>query len=198
MKSGPRKSIEREIKLRIGSATKARRVIRDLGYAVHEPRVFEQNLVLDDANSSLLNQGLLLRVRAAGKLVTCTFKKKEVASRHKSREEHEFASSDLGETLAVFEGLGYREAFRYEKYRTEYSRSGEPGHITLDETPMGCFLELEGAANWIDRTAALLGYKRADYGTDSYGALWEQWCASRGEPLKDMRFPPTSVAGKHR
>jgi adenylate cyclase class 2 len=188
VKSGRGNAIEREIKLRITSTAKARNLLRGLGYRTEKPRVFEQNLVLDDPNASLRNQGLLLRVRAAGKTVTCTFKKKEVPGRHKSREEREFESSSLTETLAVFDGLGYREAFRYEKYRTEFSRAGEPGHVLLDETPLGTFLELEGAGKWIDRTAKSMGYQPADYVIESYGALWEQWCVARGFPMKDMRF----------
>jgi adenylate cyclase, class 2 len=180
--------IETEIKLRIDGLARARKILRDAGYAVRKPRVFEQNLVLDDANSSLREQGLLLRVRAAGKLVTCTFKKKEKHGIHKSREEREFQSSDLGETLAVFEALGYREAFRYEKYRTEFARAGESGHVTVDETPMGNFMELEGTGKWIDRTAKKFGFGVADYVTDSYGLLWEKWCAENGRALGDMRF----------
>jgi adenylate cyclase, class 2 len=188
VKSGSGNAIEREIKLRAGSAAQARGMLRGLGYPVHKRRVFEQNLVLDDANASLRGRGLLLRVRAAGRSVICTFKKKEVTGRHKSREEHEFEASSLSETLAVFEGLGYREAFRYEKYRTEFSREGEPGHVMLDETPMGTFLELEGTGTWIDRTAKALGYRRAEYVTESYGALWEQWCVGKGWGFRDMRF----------
>lgn len=184
-----KKPIETEIKLRIESAARARTLLRKLGYSVHKPRVFEQNLVLDDAQSSLRERGLLLRVRAAGRTVTCTFKKKEKpGARHKSREEREFQSSDLTETLAVFGALGYREAFRYEKYRTEFSKPNEQGHITLDETPMGSFFELEGEGKWIDRTAKQLGYTLADYVTDSYGALWEHWCQTQRRKVSDMRF----------
>jgi adenylate cyclase class 2 len=182
------KPIETEIKLRVASLAKTRRMFRNAGYEVRAPRVFEQNLVLDDAKSSLRTGGLLLRVRSAGSIVTCTLKKKELAGRHKSREEREFQSSSLTETLAVFDALGYREAFRYEKYRTEFARDGEGGHVTLDETPMGAFMELEGKAPWIDRTAKAFGFTLADYVTDSYALLWEKWCATNGVGPRDMRF----------
>jgi adenylate cyclase class 2 len=184
------KPIETEIKLKVENLVKTRRMLRHAGYHVSTPRVFEQNLVLDDAKSTLRTSGMLLRVRSAGSIVTCTLKKKELAGRHKSREEREFQSSSLVETLAVFEGLGYREAFRYEKYRTEFARNGERGHVTLDETPMGEFMELEGKGPWIDRTAKAFGFTLADYITDSYAVLWEKWCAEHGLGPRDMRFQP--------
>ena len=90
-------------------------------------------------------------------------------------------------------GLGFHEAFRYEKYRTEFGRrsgtgEAEPGVATLDETPIGIFMELEGPARWIDRTAKELGYSRADYVLYSYSTLFAIWCAERGIESNDMAF----------
>ena len=70
-------------------------------------------------------------------------------------------------------GVGFHPAFRYDKYRTEFSRrarrgdKSRHGHVTLDETPMGVFMELEGSGPWIDRTAKELGFSRNDYITMS-------------------------------
>lgn len=185
--------IENEIKLRAGSSgksglAKARALLRARGFAVMTPRVFERNLVLDDAGGSLRERGMLLRLREAGKLVTCTFKGVETPGRHKRREEREFRASDLDSCLAVFAALGFRETFRYEKYRTEFRRGGEPGHVTLDETPIGVYMELEGPPRWLDATAKDLGYQRSDYITASYGRLFESWRAETGSKRKDMRF----------
>jgi adenylate cyclase class 2 len=185
--------IETEIKLRVGNTdktgvSKIRALLRQQGYAVIRPRVFEQNLVLDDEAGSLRERGLLLRVRGAGKLVTCTFKGAEKAGRHKSREEREFRAGDLDACVAVFAALGFREKFRYEKYRTEFARESEPGHVTLDETPIGLFMELEGPARWIDRTAKALGFAPAAYVTESYSKLYDAWCQAKGSEPKDMRF----------
>ena len=60
--------------------------------------------------------------------------------------------------------------------------------MTLDETPMGNFMELEGPGGWIDRTAKTLGFTAADYVTLSYGGLWEQWREEHAVRAKDMRF----------
>lgn len=185
--------IETEIKLRLesdskASVSKARALLRSHGFSVIAPRVFEQNLVLDDEKASLRERGLLLRVRGAGKITTCTFKGPETPGRHKRREEREFRASDLESCVAFFAALGFHEAFRYEKYRTEFARDREPGHVTLDETPIGIFMELEGPARWIDRTAKLLGFPREAYIALSYGKLYEDWCQANGIEPKDMRF----------
>jgi adenylate cyclase class 2 len=56
------------------------------------------------------------------------------------------------------------------------------------ETPIGVYLELEGAPRWIDATARRLGFKRADYITDSYGRLYFVWCEQRGVHPTHMVF----------
>ncbi len=185
--------IETEIKVRVETAAKARALVRPHGFRISAPRVFERNLVLDDERGSLRARGMLLRVRGAGKpggreIVTCTFKSPEMPGRHKRRGEREFRASDLDPCVALFAALGLRESFRYEKYRTEFQRPGERGRLMLDETPIGVFLELEGPARWIDRTARVLGFPPAAWITDSYGKLYEAWCKAAGVLPKAMRF----------
>ena len=43
---------------------------------------------------------------------------------------------------AILENLGYRQVFRYQKYRESWRHRGQ--EIEIDETPIGCFLEIEG------------------------------------------------------
>jgi adenylate cyclase class 2 len=179
---------ENEVKIAAASAPKVLALLRRTGFRVIKPRIFENNIVLDDAQSMLRKRGLLLRVRDAGKTITCTFKGKQIAGLHKRREEREFHADDLTACVALFKGIGFEPAFRYEKYRTEFAREGEPGHITLDETPIGVFIELEGPARWLDRTAKELGHSRDDYITASYGALYIQWRAAHKSAPADMRF----------
>lgn len=180
--------IENEIKLAVESVTKARALFRRHRFEVIEPRVFEQNLVLDDDHGSLRSGGKLLRVRAAGDRITCTFKGPDKPGRHKRRVENEFSASDLDACLAIFAGIGFHETFRYEKYRTEFGRDGEKGIATLDETPIGIYLELEGPVRWVDRTAKEFGFTGDAYITASYGQLYLEWCAARGMKPTDMRF----------
>lgn len=180
--------LEVEVKLAVADAESALRQIRGAGFQVTTPRVFEENFVLDTSFGTLREEGHLLRVRRAGDAVTCTFKGRAIPGPHKRREEREFRASDFHEALALFQGLGYAPAFRYEKYRTEFARSGDPGHVTLDETPVGVLLELEGPADWIDRTAEELGFTRGDYILKSYGRLYAEWREKHPEAPADMVF----------
>ena len=193
--------IEVEVKIALTSAARVRRILSDAKFSVVSPRVFEQNLVLDNARGTVKSSGLLLRVRTTGKRgprqsALCTFKgpAKETPTHHKQRIEREFFASDADECLAVFAGIGFHPAFRYEKFRTVYGRrarrgeKGKQGLVTLDETPIGLFMELEGPALWIDRTAKELGFSRTDYITMSYARLWERWREEHAMPPGNMVF----------
>ncbi len=193
--------IEIEVKIAVTSAARVRKILREARFKVANPRVFEQNLVLDNARGSIKSSGLLLRVRTLGKAkglqtALCTFKgpAKETPTHHKQRIEREFCASNADECLAVFAGVGFHPAFRYEKFRTVFTRrarrgeTGKTGHITLDETPIGVFMELEGPALWIDRTAKELGFSRDDYITMSYARLWDKWREEHAMPAANMVF----------
>jgi adenylate cyclase class 2 len=179
---------EVEIKLPAADSEAGRSKIDAASFTLVAPRVFEENLVLDTPSGTLRQGGLLLRIRRAGDCVTCTFKGREIPGPHKRREEREFRASDFDEALALFRGLGFTPKFRYEKYRTEFARSGEPGHVTLDETPVGVFIELEGEAQWIDRAAKELGFSRDDYILASYGRLYADWREKHPDAPPDMIF----------
>ena len=109
-------------------------------------------------------------------------------TRHKSREELETTVPDAAPILASWNAAGLSPSFRYEKYRSIYSRANEAGHAMLDETPLGVFVELEGASAWIDRMAKALGYASRQYIHLSYAALQAQACRARGIAFEDMLF----------
>jgi adenylate cyclase class 2 len=94
-------------------------------------------------------------------------------SKYKIREELEVQCQDAAALQHVLEGIGLRPCFRYEKYRSTFRLPGFRGLVVdLDETPIGDYLELEGDRAEIDRCAALLGFRPADYVVQSYGALF--------------------------
>ena len=93
--------VEIEVKIAVASAVRARTILRDAKFSVATRRVFEQNLVLDNARGSLKSNGLLLRVRTSGKgrqvqTALCTFKgpARETPTHHKQRIEREFSAGD--------------------------------------------------------------------------------------------------------
>ena len=182
-------SNEIEIKLALPeNLTPIRRTLRDLGFGVSKKRVHELNVVFDTAESSLRKAGKLIRIRKVAAHSVLTYKGPPKPGRHKSREELETGIPDPVTFEKVLSRLGFNPTFRYEKFRTEYERTGERGVVTLDETPIGNFLELEGPPRWIDRTAKALEFAPRDYITKSYGSLYLDYSAARGTPATDMLF----------
>ena len=92
----------------------------------------------------------------------------------------------------MFLSLGLVPAFRYEKWRAEWS-DGE-GHCVVDETPIGNFAELEGSAEWIDRAAARLRIDPAQYITLSYGRLFDLWRDEHNSAAQDLTFAAVKAA----
>ena len=182
----PRGSHETEIKLRADDVAAARRMLYRLGFRVHKRRVFEDNTMFDTAARSLREAASALRLREVGGKAIVTFKGKPLESKHKSREELEIDVSDPARTRLILERLGFRPIFRYQKYRTEYRQPARSGTATLDETPIGVFMELEGQPAWIDRTARLLGFREKDYINSSYGRLYLEWCEKHRRKPGDM------------
>jgi len=169
-------SHETEIKLPAADVASSRRVLYRAGFRVYKRRVFEDNTVFDTPGLKLRQGAMLLRLREVGGKAIVTFKGRPVAGKHKSREELEVEVSNAGTLRTIIERLGFRPVFQYQKYRTEYKKAGHAGVATLDETPIGIYLELEGQPGWIDRTARQLGYREKDYIVSSYARLYLDWC----------------------
>ena len=193
-----RGSQETEIKLAVDNREEGRRLLRAAGFRVLKRRVFEANTVFDTADLALRNRAELLRLREAGSVNTITYKGPPETSRHKSREELEVEVARAAGARAILERLGYRPMFRYEKYRTEWKTERGGGVATLDETPIGVYLELEGRARWIDRMARLMGFDEGDYITSSYGRLYREWCELKGVEPREMVFRASRASERKR
>jgi adenylate cyclase class 2 len=106
--------------------------------------------------------------------------------------ENETEVADGAVLEEIFLSLGLVAAFRYEKWRAEWT-DGE-GHCVIDETPIGNYAELEGPAEWIDRSAACLCIDPAQYITLSYGRLFERWCEQHNSTAQDLTFEAIKAA----
>ncbi len=180
---------EIEVKIRLDGIDSIPERLRRAGFAESAPRQFEANTLYDTEDAGLMRKRMLLRLRQSANTGLITWKGPGEAGPYKSRPELETSVGSI-ETLAqILEQLGYRSSFRYEKYRTEFRRAAESsGVVTLDETPIGNFLELEGPGKWIDETAQILGFSRQDYVLESYGRLYLADCERRGEQPGHMVF----------
>jgi adenylate cyclase class 2 len=212
-------SEETEIKLRIGDLRAFQRALKRLGarsVARGTGRVHEENVIFDTPQGGLAKHGQLLRIRTetvegrtkgkgtAKRRFVVTFKRppsqqsggmsdRSPGGHYKVREEIEVEVAEAENLTKIFEGLGMRGWFRYEKYRTTLqmpaSKSWAKGLlIEIDETPIGTFVELEGPPEAIDRTAGALGFSKRDYVLKNYLSLYVEECRRRGEEPRDMLF----------
>ena len=183
-------AIETEIKFVVLDVEQLATRLEQAGFSLLTPRTFESNVLYDWPDRTLRARTEILRIRNYAGRCLMTHKRLPDSGvsedRHKHRIETETEVSD-GEALAsVFLSLGLVAAFRYEKWRTEWS-DGE-GHCVVDETPIGNYAELEGSADWIDRAAARLGIDPAQYMTQSYGRLFDLWRQEHHSAAEDLTF----------
>lgn len=192
MRPMSRSTREIEVKLPFPSPREAADRLRGIGAVPVSARVFEDNIVWDDSDARLARDGRLLRLRTAGAHATLTFKgSPEAGSRYKVRAEEEIVVDDAGRARRFLEGLGFREVWRYQKYRTTFAWDGL--EATVDETPIGCWVELEGDPRDIDRAAGALGFPPERYVTSSYGDLAREAASRTGRALRDVCVFDTSA-----
>lgn len=189
---------EIEIKLRIADKRGFLRHLARLKAKRTRERVHEMNTLYDTSDGQLARSGQMLRLRVerpAGGTHRAT--RRRLASKkrpkdtgvltfkgppdgadanhpepYKVREELELRISDPEQMSKIFEVLGLRPCFRYEKFRTTFSLPRTTRlKLTLDETPIGLFVELEGEREEIDRAAEMLDFTGSDYINKTYGDL---------------------------
>ena len=186
-------SAEIELKFPVDSLPEFERKLRGAGFLLETPRTFESNTLYDTPTRDLKEKGELLRLREYGGRHIVTHKrhpdKEDTASMYKVRIETESEVSDGPAVAEIFTRLGFCPAFRYEKYRSEYSHPDSPGsHLVVDETPIGIFAEVEGPTGWIDSTLEQLGVDQGRCLTESYGKLFLVWKQSTGSPATNLTF----------
>jgi adenylate cyclase class 2 len=195
---------EIEIKLRVTNIDQILRKIKNLR-ASPQPRVQEQNILYDTPQSHLRRRKMLLRLRietpapqnaatnTGAERVILTSKappppqQNEKSSHYKIRAEREQVAATSSRHYAkALTSLGFRPAFRYDKFRTTFRLPNL--HLDLDETPAGTYLELEGDPKEIDRAAKSLGFTKKDYLRATYWDLYAAACRRRGIAPKNMLF----------
>ena len=179
---------ENEIKLAFPSRETAVSRLLAAGATPVHARAFEDNVLFDLADRPLTKSGRLLRLRGFDGASILTFKAPVAGEhRHKVKVEHETAIADPEALRSILFGLGFEAVYRYQKYRATY-RLGAV-EATVDETPLGTFVELEGAPEEVDKAAEALGVVPADFIRATYRELQEKEASSRGFVAGDMLFP---------
>jgi adenylate cyclase class 2 len=164
-------------------------------------RVLERNALYDTPEGDFYRRKRLLRLRietpapsrvipaGRGRIVITSKAPAPLfsVSRYKEKLEREAGLRSLRGWPGVLRSLGLRPSFRYEKHRTTFRLPGL--HLDLDETPVGVFLELEGAPRAIDRIARILGFGPENYLRSTYWDLYAAACRRRGRIPRNMLFP---------
>jgi adenylate cyclase class 2 len=180
---------ETEVKLQLSNSAAIPERLHATGFTQSVPRLFESNTLYDTQDHSLGDKGMLLRLRQIGEKGVITWKGRSDPGPYKSRPELETTVGSVETLGQMLTQLGFQPVFRYEKLRTEFVHpQNGAGVVTLDETPIGDFLELEGPGEWIDDTAKQLGFSPQDYVLDSYARLYVADCERRGLQPSHMVF----------
>jgi adenylate cyclase class 2 len=163
-------ALETELKLRIPATGPFRPLLEALGFreiAAAQPELS----VLWDRNGELLASGSALRTRNHAGQSRLTWKGPRIPDTLlKIRPELETGIEDGPSLEAILRALGFEPFLRMEKVRALW-RSGDL-EACLDETPFGCFLELEGEPQAIHAAMAGLGLAADQAETRSYPELY--------------------------
>jgi adenylate cyclase class 2 len=187
-----RAQLEIEVKLEIPNLRRLRRDLLEMGCEEKVPRSLERNWTWDFSGRPLRRQGKLLRVRQFAGQCLLTFKGAAQQSEYfKIREERQTEVQDPVVLGVILERLGLEVVFRYEKFRTSYClRLPGKRHsvdLSIDETPIGNYLEIEGKETDIYRVAGQLGFDKNAFIKESYLALFAKSRLRRRQPY--MIFP---------
>ena len=171
--------LEIEIKLPIPSLAALAPRLQAAGFTLAHPQAQEYN-VLWDRQGALRGADSALRVRRYGATATLTWKGPRLADpRLKIRPELETVVADPEAMDGILRALGYVPVLTMVKSRSLWRR-GEL-EACLDEAPFGCYLELEGSREAIQKALEDL-------------VLEDQPVESRGYPtlFQEAARPPES------
>jgi len=167
------------------------RRLHDVGGERLYPETFEDNIVLD-RRGELRTKGALLRVRKFGKYSIATFKgPMSIEGGVKSREEVQTGVESFELAIQLFDSLGYKPVFRYQKFR-EVWRVRE-AEVVIDRTPIGEYFEIEGTVELIRSLAAELGMEMDQAIRQTYADLYRQARRTRADLPNDMVFSPEQL-----
>jgi adenylate cyclase class 2 len=182
---------EIEVKFALKDRNELVRKLHDIGGQRLYPETFEDNIVLD-RRGELRTKGSLLRVRKFGKYSIATFKgPMSIEGGIKSREEVQTGVESFERAIQLFDALGYKPVFRYQKFR-EVWRIKEV-EVVLDRTPIGDYFEIEGPIDVIRTIAGELGMNMDQAIRQTYADLYRVARRTRADLGENMIFPPEQV-----
>ena len=182
---------EIEIKFVLKDRVGLVRKLHEIGAQRLYNETFEDNIVLD-RRGELRTKGALLRVRKFGRYALATYKGPVAYEGGvKTREEVQTGVESFELAIQMFDLLGYKPVFRYQKFREVWRvRDVE---VVLDRTPIGDYFEIEGALDLIRSVAEELGMSMEHGIRQSYADLYRQHRRTRADLPENMVFPPDQL-----
>jgi len=182
---------EIEVKFPLRDRADLLRRLHEIGAQRLYPETFEDNIVLD-RRGELRTRGSLLRVRKFGKYSIATYKgPMSIEGGVKSREEVQTGIESFELAIQLFDALGFKPVFRYQKFR-EVWRLRE-SEVVLDRTPIGDYFEIEGPIDTIRSIAAELGMNMDQAIRQTYADLYRQARRTRNDLGENMVFSPEEL-----
>ena len=182
---------EIEIKFALKDRQELVRRLEEIGAQRLYRETFEDNIVLD-RRGELRTRGAMLRVRKFGRYALATFKGPVAFDGGvKTREEVQTGVESFELAIQLFDTLGFKPTFRYQKFR-EVWRVREV-EVVLDRTPIGDYFEIEGPLDVIRAVADELGMNMDSGIRQSYADLYRQHRRTRADLPENMVFPPEQL-----
>jgi adenylate cyclase class 2 len=182
---------EIEVKFALRDRHELVRKLHDAGGQRLYAETFEDNIVLD-RRGELRTKGALLRVRKFGKYSIATYKgPMSIEGGIKSREEVQTGVESFELAIQLFDALGFKPVFRYQKFR-EVWRVREV-EVVIDRTPIGEYFEIEGPLELIRSLSTELGMNMDQAIRQTYADLYRQARRTRADLPENMVFPPDQV-----
>ncbi|HEX7708923.1 MAG TPA: class IV adenylate cyclase [Thermoanaerobaculia bacterium] len=182
---------EIEIKFALKDRAELIRKLNEVGGERLYPETFEDNILLD-RRGDLKTKGALLRVRKFGRYSIATFKGPVAFDGGvKKREEVQTGVESFELAIQLFDSLGYKPVFRYQKFREIWRvRDVE---VVIDRTPIGDYFEIEGPLETIRNVVDELGMNMENGIRQTYVDLYRQQRRTRADLPEHMVFPPDQL-----
>lgn len=178
---------EIEVKFLLSDYAALMQKISALHLPCSQERIHEFNLRYDQPDGSLVAQKQVLRLRKDTQ-ARLTFKGPGIMQEEVLlRKEIEVEVSDFDTTKRLLEALGYQVVMMYEKFRANYLMDSLV--LSVDETPLGLFIELEGESpDQVHQAALRLGLNWDARINLSYSALLNLFNHNTGNSFRDLSF----------
>lgn len=182
---------EIEVKFPLRDRNELIRKLHEVGATRLYAETFEDNIVLD-RRGELRTKGALLRVRKFGRYALATFKgPMSIEGGVKSREEVQTGVESFELAIQLFDSLGFKPTFRYQKFREVWRVKDV--EVVIDRTPIGDYFEIEGPLDMIRSVAEALGMHMDQAIRHSYADLYRQARRTRADLPENMVFPPEAL-----